>query len=110
MKSEMLSNRHTHRHTDTQTHRPSTITLAAHAHRGLTMVNIPTNIAEAYFEKVSTFIKSPPPSTHTHTQDSPPTEAETEGNYDVLAKKPAEEEPKKEEPKKEEVSVTLDLQ
>ena len=34
IKSEVLSNRHTH--TDTQTHRPSTVTLAAHASRGLT--------------------------------------------------------------------------
>ena len=33
MKSEMLSNRHTHR--DRQTHRPSIVTLAAHARRGL---------------------------------------------------------------------------
>ena len=35
VKSEMLSNRHTHSHT--QTHRPSTVTLAAHARRGLIM-------------------------------------------------------------------------
>ena len=31
----MLSNRHTDTHTDTQTHRPTTVTLAAHARRGL---------------------------------------------------------------------------
>jgi len=39
VKSEMLSNRHTHTHThthtQTKTHRPSTVPLAAHAHRGL---------------------------------------------------------------------------
>ena len=34
VKSELLSNRHTH--TDIQTHRPSTVTLAAYARRGLT--------------------------------------------------------------------------
>ena len=34
-KHVMLSNRHTHRHTRTQTHRPSTVTLTAHARRGL---------------------------------------------------------------------------
>ena len=34
----MLSNRHTDTHTHTQTHRPSTVTLAAHARRGLKML------------------------------------------------------------------------
>ena len=33
VQSEMLGNRHTD--TDTQTHRPSTVTLAGHAHQGL---------------------------------------------------------------------------
>ena len=41
MKSEILSNRHTHTHT--QTHRPSTVTLAAHARRGLNMVLNPVD-------------------------------------------------------------------
>ena len=33
---QMLSNRHTHTQTNTQTHRPSTVTLAVHARRRLT--------------------------------------------------------------------------
>ena len=40
----MLSNRHTDTQTDTQTHRPSTVTLAAHARRGLTRVQIHVGI------------------------------------------------------------------
>ena len=35
VKSELLSNTQTDRQTDTQTHRPSTVILAAHARRGL---------------------------------------------------------------------------
>ena len=35
MKSEKLSNRHTHIRTETQTNRPNTVTLAVHVRRGL---------------------------------------------------------------------------
>ena len=39
MKSEMLSNRHTDTHTHRQTDRPSTVTFAAHARRGLMIIH-----------------------------------------------------------------------
>ena len=36
-RARISGDRHTHRQTDTQTHKPSTVTLAAHARRGLIM-------------------------------------------------------------------------
>ena len=49
VKSEMLSNRHTDTQTDTQTHRPSTVTLAAHARRGLiTMLHVTRNVCSKH--------------------------------------------------------------
>ena len=44
----MLSNRHTH--TDTQTHRPSTVTLAAHARRGLISVAWSVGLCQLFKE------------------------------------------------------------